>query len=570
MNDQTGETPNPFSTAPMSGAGPNPNPSASSSPISPSNFGARPAQRPEMAAPTMPTPSMDNVPQGMSTNTFQNNTGATGVANTSAGQTPPVSVNNTSTPVNSAPVAGGAAEINAMANGTIGVGANPTSGAAVEDPLKRPMEKAAPAMPAPAKPKVNKGLIIGIVSGVAALIVIVVVGVVVALALNKPDPVVGAIEKILNGQAPANLQINGNVAFDTTDENSPASHYEMTVSASGMPNSLINEATITLPLGEEFGDATVELNEVYPGNQDLYLRVDGVTAALEGLSEHLSMQDSGEITYLDECEEDDVECLEQMEELENSDEEYIDDEVPYEDEVTEEGEIVEEGTVVDPYDLVADNPLLTMALMLAQNVEGEWIKFSLGNTTEDEEAINVTDMIGDDTMGGSSDFTCTVGLINTLRNNTSSVAGLYRKSPFIGSTQENVTLKSKNFPVYQVVIDQEKLTEFINAAQSAGLLKDYFSCSGQNASELTRAISNLPTIYTEVDSELNFTRVYLKGNNNGTTVTADLGLSYPTNINVPEPTEYLDFEEAMTEIFSGMFSEEGYEEKVTIDNNGEV
>ena len=66
----------------------------------------------------------------------------------------------------------------------------------------------------------------------------------------------------------------------------------------------------------------------------------------------------------------------------------------------------------------------------------------------------------------------------------------------------------------------------------------------------------MPKIYAEVDGDNNFTRLYLTSNlNNGEgTMTIDLGFSYPTNVNVPEPEEYKNFSDVIQEIMSSMYS----------------
>ena len=50
----------------------------------------------------------------------------------------------------------------------------------------------------------------------------------------------------------------------------------------------------------------------------------------------------------------------------------------------------------------------------------------------------------------------------------------------------------------------------------------------------------LPEIYVEIDDDNNFSRVYLSGETNGTATTADLNFSYPSEITITEPDDYVD------------------------------
>ena len=297
----------------------------------------------------------------------------------------------------------------------------------------------------------------------------------------------------------------------------------------------------------------VELDEIYAGSGDLYLRVDGLTAAIEGLTSYMTLHNQvyagGEEEY--ECEEGDEECEALLEEsLEMSDGDVTDEEYDVS---------ADDTTSTGTMSLFDGNTLLAMGLMMAQNVEGEWIKIPTSSDSTEEQDVESTLRASGGDASGMEEATCGFQLFKKLNSNSSTVAGLYRKNAFISSTRENVTLAKKNYPVYQVVFDNERLANFVSGAQDAGLMNEYYSCAGKNANDVVQMIMNLPPLYVEVDNESNFTRLYVKANNDGTTITADLGFSYPANVNVPEPTEYLSLEEAMQSMFSSMFMQEGME-----------
>ena len=73
---------------------------------------------------------------------------------------------------------------------------------------------------------------------------------------------------------------------------------------------------------------------------------------------------------------------------------------------------------------------------------------------------------------------------------------------------------------------------------------------------MTEVVNTMPTIYTEVDNDNNFSRLYLVSdlNDGEGTMTIDLGFSYPENVNVSEPVEYKDFSEVLQEVMSSMFT----------------
>ena len=185
----------------------------------------------------------------------------------------------------------------------------------------------------------------------------------------------------------------------------------------------------------------------------------------------------------------------------------------------------------------------------------------------------------DDVSGASglapeeSNASCLVDLVKNVKNYNNSVAEIYGKNPFITSTTEGVTLASKSGePVYKVTIDTEKFSAFVNEVQNSELVSNLFSCMGYENSEVNidnvaAEINKLPTFYVEVDKDYNFTRLYFTTDlaDGGMTLTADLGFTYPTNINVAEPAEYTDFSNIIQEIFTSMYAlPEGETEEVVV------
>jgi len=406
-------------------------------------------------------------------------------------------------------------------------------------PMDRPMEQAAPvAVETPVKKK-KTGLIVGIIVAIAVLLI---GGIAAALVmiLNQPDPVTAAMNKIMSGNAPANVAIDGNIDIAINDEFSPITNLNIDLKSSGSAGSMINDsvAIVTADI-RNVGEVSAEFDEVYAGNGDLYFRIDGVASALEdsgilyllNLSSQMNCS-GGRI----ECSDEEIltNCIEGTDTNCISDDEYY---------------ILEEGgqSMLDEDTL----SYFTSLLDTIKVIDGEWLKIS----------VDQLDMLSD-SMTADSDISCVTNLVSGVNTNSNSAAELYRKNPFVTSTNKDVTLASKNYPVYKVSIDSEKFANYVNSIQNSNLSGDLYSCLGWennvqiSTDDVAEVVNTMPTIYAEVDNENNFTRLYLVSelNDGEGTMTIDLGFSYPANVNVSEPVEYKDFSEVIQEVMSSMFT----------------
>ncbi len=407
-------------------------------------------------------------------------------------------------------------------------------------PVDRPMEQAAPAAAeAPVKKK-KTGLIAGIIAVVAVLLI---GGIAAALVLilNQPDPVTAAMNKIMSGNAPANVAIDGNINIAINDEFSPITNVNIDLKSSGISGSMINDskAVVTAEI-RNVGEFSVEFDEVYAGNGDLYFRIDGATSALENSGILYLLNSSNQTTDVVDCAGDEtcvstellINCIDSTDTNCLSEDEYI----------------------LDGGQSVLDEETLTYFASLIDMVEvidGEWLKIS----------VDQLNMVSDG-MTADSDISCITDLVSEVNTNSNSAAELYRKNPFISSTNENVTLNSKNYPVYKVSVDSEKFANYVNSIQNANLSSDLYNCLGWennvqiSTEDVAEVVNAMPTIYAEVDNDNNFSRLYLVSdlNDGEGTMTIDLGFSYPANVNVSEPVEYKDFSEVLQEIMSSMFT----------------
>ncbi len=396
--------------------------------------------------------------------------------------------------------------------------ADPDGGPLVEslDPTGRPMQKAAENIEAPKKKK-KTGLIVGIIIAAVALIGAGVAAAIVLLNMNKVDAVSMAINKLMRGEAPGNVMIDGTIDILPNDANSPISRVGVTLHSGLIMGSNINTSTAVLTFESRDGtEQSAEFNEVYAANGDLYFKVDGANSLIEGLVTPPLLDYS----------------LEETDNLEQIETEEIVEIVPGESQITGDEDILSGGLI-----------------QIFDSIDGEWIRIST------EEMGMLTDGITT-----NSNFSCISNLVNEINKNSNSAVELYNKYPFYTSTNENLPVTSKNNPIYKLNIDAENFANFVNSISNSIVSEDIYTCLNleDNVSitteDIQEVLKQMPEAYVEVDADYNFTRLYAKTETEeGAEILIDLSFSYPSNINVSEPNEYVDFSEIIQEIMLSMF-----------------
>lgn len=418
------------------------------------------------------------------------------------------------------------------------------------DPTGRPMEQATLVVEKP--PKKKTGLIVA----VAALAVLLIGGgVAAALMLLMPheDVVTKAMERIMDGSTPANVAIDGSIEMRPNDESSVVKSVKIDLDSNLVRSSMVNKssATVTLSIAD-MDDISFSFNEVYADSGDLYLKLDGVTNALQssGLMSILGggagpvLQTNGETECDTYNEDDQLQC----------------DTVVEEEVVT--GEPVEPLTncVNDPSGMTNCGPVettpggndsLTTALGVISTIDGQWLRLS---TTE------LGAMTSSGMMPGS-DVSCITGLVSKVNSGSSSALEAYKENPFVTSSTEGLTITKKNDSLYKLSIDSEKFANFVNSMNNTELAGEVYSCLGMEnnvsitANDIDKIVSEFPEIYAEVNSDYNFTRLYIEGDGESTNMTTiiDLSINYPDNVNVDAPNEYQDMTSVLQTLFSGMY-----------------
>ena len=426
------------------------------------------------------------------------------------------------------------------------------------DPTGRPMEQEPVFVD---KPKKKTGLIVGLVTCAALLICGGIAAAIVLLNMPKTDAVSAAMNKIMSGEAPTNVAVEGSIEMRSNDDNSPVEMIRIDLDSGIERNSLVNtsSAVVTLSIKDK-EDISFEFDEVYAESGDLYLKLDGVTNALEdsGLLEILSspqpIEQPLEQPEVVDCmaDGDETDCVAETMEpaepnpgiapVENCDDE--DGCTPADVEVTMGGA-----------EMMLDSDLmesLSMILGVVDTVDGEWLRISASDF---------------DTLSPGADLknspvSCITNLVADIDTTSSSAADLYNNYPFVTSSSENITLAQKNDPIYAVSIDSENFANFVNAIDNTKLSADIYDCLGwtNNASvaaaDVEAVVDGFPAIYAEVDEDNNFTRLYLESDSlsAGMTTIIDLTFKYPDSFNINEPNEYTDFSDLLQEIFSSMYN----------------
>lgn len=406
-------------------------------------------------------------------------------------------------------------------------------------PANRPMQQAAPAA-SPAK-KRKTGLIVGIIIAAVVLIGGGIAAALILTNLNKQNPVVAAIDKLMNEGAPENVMIDGNIEIATEDQSAVVSKIKIDLKSGLRPKSLINSSTATVTATvRNLGDLTVDVSEIYASEDSLFFKIDGATNAIE---------DSGILFLLN---------------MYNNTPEVVDCGVEggcqsdsaastkcADGETCDAAGMIDLETLAENSQIVLDEDTAAFFASIIDTIElidGEWLRIS-------------TDDIGA-AVGGAltqSDAGCVVNLISSLRANSNSATELYSKYPFVYATNKNIPIESKQYPVYKVDINTENFTGYMNSARSAAWSEQIYSCLNIESdaqideNDAASMLEDLPEIYVEVDGDNNFTRLYTNLKIDSGESTIDLNFSYPTNINVTEPLEYQDFSEVIQDVSTSVY-----------------
>ncbi len=433
------------------------------------------------------------------------------------------------------------------------------------DPTNRPMEKAPVAEPVQPKKK-KTGLI---VAGIVAILVAIGCGVAAAImfTMNSGDPVVKAVEKVFGGNMPAYASIDGDITV-TPNDNSFVSNLKISLKSDTSTTSMLNSTNVKVTANLANDDSvSFDVDEMYGSNGDLYLKLSNVADALKALAGSISNNTNSL---------NNMACIEDENGETVCDSEYVE---------TIDCETAEDCASLDTTNSV--NSLNDSSFLGAlgefgsviELIDGTWLKISV------DELNNLTGsgMI-DAGSGGSS---CIIGVMANYKDYSNSMVEIYNKNPFISSTTDGVTLASKSGqPVRKIVLDDKNYSSFANSMKNSTFVKDLQACGNEGADvQINDAVSlsNIPTIYAEVDNDYNFSRLTFDMPIKNTSscvcdeevdctcddeivanMNIDLSFSYPSTINVAEPTQYTDLSTLMQQMLRNMYSTSGGSSSVII------
>lgn len=402
------------------------------------------------------------------------------------------------------------------------------------DPTGRAMEqKTEPVQP----PKKSK---MGMIIGVAVACLLLVGGIVAAIVmmnLNKTDAVAAAMQKIMSGEAPNKVAIDGDINILLNDDTAPIKRVNINLDSDIMVGSMINTSSAVLSFTDRNDkDYSMKFEEIYAANGDLFFRLTDAKKAIEE-SGILNLTNNPTPT---------TNCIEDESGATNCETPIITTDC------AAEGAAEDCITTETGSEVVETSPLINNALVsVIEALDGVYLRVSADemNLLKNQNA-------------GNSDISCVTDLVSNLDKNTNSAIQLYNKYPFVQSSNEKIPVASKQNPIYQIWLDSEAFTNYVNEMQNTEIAKALYSClkwdnkatiTNEDVMEIT---NEMPAIYAEVNENNEFTRLYLETdiNDGAATATIDLGFSYPNNINVSEPVEYKDFAEHIQTIFKSMYN----------------
>lgn len=421
----------------------------------------------------------------------------------------------------------------------------------------RPMQQVAPASSSAESGKKHKtGIIIGII--VAALVVIggSIAAIVIAKNLSKKDPLIAAMTKMASGDAPENMLINGDIDISINDRYAIIPEVKISLQSAIRPKSLINStnATITTTI-KNSGEYSFDLGETYGAGDDIFFKVEGLTDAIEE-SEILHLLNIDEnLPKVEDCGEEGC----QPEELSTAG-------CP-EGETCDQAESLTEDsvTIADSDQASSDEGaamIISSVLDALELIDGEWVRVPIDAFSALPEGVIPTE-----------NASCASILVRNFSANSNNIAELYKNSPFLSSTDKDIQIASKQYPVRKLIIDAAAFADFVNSAQNTTIVKDIYTCLDidddvqLSEKDVADILAKLPDIYIEIDDNDRLARIYVENTVQSgfkcdcpdgaicdcvppasIAVKLDFTFSYPSSLSIPEPLEYSDFSDIMQDI----------------------
>ena len=378
-----------------------------------------------------------------------------------------------------------------------------------------------------AQPKVAKPKKAGLIVAIILCVVAIAAGVAAALIFINPfaakkDAVPAALAKLMSGDAPRMVALDGSVSVTTSEESMPFSDFNVKFQASlnGIHKENYANAVISTTLTDG-GKLSFNVDEVGNSKGEYYVRLSKIAEAInnyEPLPQEVTDCASDDESELEDC-------------------------------------------IGEP----SSSDSILSILSVLKLIDEEWIRIQSSDVSE----------ITGTTSTNTSPTQCLTDAASNMSKYGEELTGVYQQYPFINYTTENLKISQKKDALYLLSLDAEKTASFINALRDSSFVKEISSCMGIKTTsgedltteEAQEIIKDFPDLYVEIDNNDNFTRVYfaISQDENKITVTVDLSLAYPSQITINEPTEYIDVNEAMTKIMSELYGGDNEDSIFSID-----
>ena len=410
----------------------------------------------------------------------------------------------------------------------------------ISESLVEPIEPTQPAMPEQPgmaepvvkdsivepvkKPKKKGAFIFAIILSLAAIGCAVAAILMVTVFNKKQDAVPAAISKLMSGDIPQYVTTNGNVNI-VMDDAYVDTVSSLTINFSSSVDNESKTGSANAELVANFADGTdfsFEVDEINTEDGDLYLKLTGISEALQKLAE--TKEDIEEIN-----------CIDDESGMTNCGDVEI---------------ITSQEVASEALDTVS----VLESLGLFEAIDGGWIRIPSSNFS------------GISDLGLTDNSTkCLIDAAGNLDKYGSNFAKSYDANQFIEYSTENLKVAKKNNDIYRLSINPDKFAGFINSMSNSGFMNEMLACTGGaaistgeevNGDTLAPILSFLPQMYVEINDNYDFTRVYLSLQNAMLPITAtvDISISYPTAaVVVEEPEEYIDITDVLNIVLSQFY-----------------
>ena len=394
--------------------------------------------------------------------------------------------------------------------------------------------------------KKKKAMIVGAIVLILIAIACGTAAIVLALIHNNGgDRVTKAIEKLLDGEIPTIVAANGKITSSTTEPDryyldddesiiapdpNPFSPISTTINFDGTFDTKSSINTISATLGMNYSDGSkvaIDIHEQRNETGDVFFKVSGLGDIVKmfgtgTLNQEVLVYGDSDGTTAEVLTDN---CIEGTNCLSSSQ---------------------DDTSMMDG--------LMTVYGSLLNSIDNQWILVSDGFSDEMEN-LAIFD----------NSTTCTINAFESLPKYSKDFMNNYKANPFITYSTDNLGIAKKKNELYKLTFDSNKMSAFINSLNNNGFINELNACSKSQAtnsqvtpSMLEETIKNLPAVYAEIDENNNFTRFYFKttmdnSDDTSSTIEADINLSYPQEVRVTDPTDYVDMSTLMNSVLTTMF-----------------